>query len=311
MNLKKLSLFLIIVCVLPLLLGATTAPNQVAWEDADYLVLVHTSLYNSTWVNTLMQLKASQNLSVAVKKVVDDQTATDLKASVVRAYTTGRVPRYLLLVGDTFGSSDGVGTSAANKCFVPTFTINTEYGSTSTVAYDDEYALLAGNDDIPDLIVGRLPARSQAEISAYVNKLQEYEQASEMVESWKKKVLFVTYDFGISSTNGFKGHRFRLQARSLFGTFFARHGFDVDPLQGSDGKTANFMNATEYSNSVSDDSGRWNAFKGELNDGCLIVNVLGNSSRDNIAYFFQNESSSAHELEFEWCQISVFCGSDL
>ena len=38
MNLKKLSLFLIIVCVLPLLLGATTAPNQVAWEDADYLV---------------------------------------------------------------------------------------------------------------------------------------------------------------------------------------------------------------------------------------------------------------------------------
>ena len=166
-----------------------------------------------------MQLKASQNLSVAVKKVVDDQTATDLKASVVRAYTTGRVPQYLLLVGDTFGHSDGVVTSAANKCFVPTFTINTEYGRTPTAAYDDEYALLAGNDDIPDLIVGRLPARSQVEISAYVNKLQEYEQASEMVESWKKKVLFVSYDFGISSMNGFRGHRFDYRLDLCSGPF--------------------------------------------------------------------------------------------
>ena len=295
MNVSRISSFLLItVCLFPSLLLGRPIPTQiVAWEDADYLVLVHNSIYDSRWVDELVRRKGEQSLSVAIKQVRDGQTATALKDSVVRAYTTGRVPRYLLLVGDSNGNI----ASAVNKSFVPTFPINPELGSTAISAYDDKYALLAGNDDIPDLIVGRLPAHSSTEMLNYVNKMNEYEQTSESSVSWKKKVLFVINDFakGILPTSGFHKNYYRLYARSLFDDFLARHGFEMDPLQGNGGKKATFLQVDdyEYSNLSAGQkaSRRWNDFKNELNSGCLIVNVLGVSSSERIADFYKTTDS--------------------
>ena len=80
MNVSRISSFLLItVCLFPsLLLGRPIPTQTVAWEDADYLVLVHNSIYDSRWVDELVRRKREQSLSVAIKQVNDSQTATAL-----------------------------------------------------------------------------------------------------------------------------------------------------------------------------------------------------------------------------------------
>ena len=243
-----------------LAVGRTSVAQTVNWEDADYLILVHDVLYEQTWVNDLVALKNAQGLSVAVRKVYDGDSAGFLKGKIEEAYTTGRVPTYLLLVGDAALDGGGCpleGTDAGVGSYIPTFHISTEIGGQYT-AYDEGYALLEGGDDLPDVFLGRLPAQSASDMTHYVDKLSAYEAGHGQGEAWKRKVLLLTNDF-------FKN---ALADPNFHAYFYRRHSelLERDYLSPA-GLEGSILRYKEFPLGSSGDGPRWTAFKDSLNGG--------------------------------------------
>jgi hypothetical protein len=75
--------------------------------------------------------------------------------------------------------------------YVPTYLSWTSYmGETLK---DDWYARVSGNDAIPDMYIGRLPAASEAQAAAMVNKIVGYESAANS-KTWEMNTLLVSDD---------------------------------------------------------------------------------------------------------------------
>jgi hypothetical protein len=83
------------------------------------------------------------------------------------------VPRYLLLVGDaTYDPKGYIAPQEANR--LPAFLVDTLFGGQS--ASDVGFVQIDG-DDLPDLALGRLPARTPEQVAAIVMKTLAYERA--------------------------------------------------------------------------------------------------------------------------------------
>ncbi|MFH1862213.1 MAG: C25 family cysteine peptidase, partial [bacterium] len=95
-------------------------------------------------------------------------------------------PEFLLLIGD--GSYDTRNLYGYGGNLIPVNYIQTKsYGA---VASDFWYSLLT-DDLLPDLAVGRIPARDAEELNAYLQKLEEYE-TNLAAEKWRNTHLFVS-----------------------------------------------------------------------------------------------------------------------
>jgi len=117
-----------------------------------------------------------------LKVVAPPTTADELYATVRRAAGGGRL-QYLLLVGDV----PEVPTEYADA------KVNVRWGSEPTIATDQLYADVDG-DHSPDLAVGRIPADTPEELSAFVRKVLRYEQQARD-GSWRRQ-LDVVADAG-------------------------------------------------------------------------------------------------------------------
>ncbi len=93
----------------------------------------------------------------------------------------------MLLVGDhTYDYKNNSGGAVDN--FVPTWLAFTDFmGETVT---DEYFARISGEDAVPDLYIGRLPAASAAEAAVMVQKILDYEQAPN-TKTWQKDTLLV------------------------------------------------------------------------------------------------------------------------
>lgn len=112
------------------------------------------------------------------------QALRDFLAYAYRSWQTP--PAYLLLVGDAnLDYRDRFGTGRPN--FVPTFIFDAaDVGETASDAW---FVQLAGDDPIPELAIGRLPAVSAADARAMIAKLLNYETAAGGL--WQSRALFV------------------------------------------------------------------------------------------------------------------------
>jgi hypothetical protein len=82
-------------------------------------------------------------------------------------------PRYVLLLGDaTYDFKNSLQTGVVNR--VPPRMVRTSYLWTAS---DPSYAMVNGDDLLPDLAIGRLPAATVAEVRAMVDKILAYEMA--------------------------------------------------------------------------------------------------------------------------------------
>jgi hypothetical protein len=119
-------------------------------------------------------------------------TPQAIKDFLTHAYNSWArpAPQYVLLVGDsTYDYKDNLGLGTIN--FIPTYLSWTEYmGETLT---DDWFARVSGGDAIPDLYIGRLPAATEAQADAMVNKIFTYESAPN-TKTWEKNTLLVADD---------------------------------------------------------------------------------------------------------------------
>ncbi|MBP7961501.1 MAG: hypothetical protein KA003_05985 [Caldilineaceae bacterium] len=104
---------------------------------------------------------------------------------------SGAQPEFVLLVGD--GAVDMRNyKSVSPPTFMPPFLVMADPYLGETAA-DNRFVLLAGNDLLPDMAIGRFPAGSEADVVNMVKKTLDYE-INPPADGWTNNVLFISDD---------------------------------------------------------------------------------------------------------------------
>ena len=145
---------------------------------ANYVVIGPESLLEAAW--PLLELRIGQGLTVLavpIEQIYSEFGHGETRPDAIRdflgyAYHNWRTPpRYVLLLGDgTFDFKDYFGWGVENQ--VPPFPIKSNYLWTAS---DPAYAAVNGDDLLPDIAIGRLPAANLEEAQAMVHKIVTYE----------------------------------------------------------------------------------------------------------------------------------------
>jgi len=155
-----------------------------ASNRADYLLLGPRELLAAA--GPLLDLRRSQGLTsraVAVEDVYSEFGFGESAPEAVRefisyTYHHWRKPslRYVLLLGDgTYDFKDYLATGVSNR--VPPLMVKTSYLWTAS---DAGYGSVNGEDVLPDVAVGRLPAKTVEEARVMVEKVLAYEAAGSL-----------------------------------------------------------------------------------------------------------------------------------
>ncbi|MDD5347357.1 MAG: C25 family cysteine peptidase, partial [Candidatus Omnitrophica bacterium] len=166
---------------------------------ADYIIIACDNFVEET--APLAAYRQSQGLAVKTVKLTDVYDEFNygvaspyaVKYFLQYAYENWQkpAPTYVLLVGDaTYDFRDDEGWGFTN--YMPTYFIyNQDFGETAT---DSWFACFDSATDIfPEMLVGRFPAKTEAQVTAMVNKTIAYE-AVPLTEDWTKKTVFVADD---------------------------------------------------------------------------------------------------------------------
>jgi len=146
---------------------------------ADYLVLGPPEFLDEA--QALVDFRRSQGLrarAVSLEQVYDEFGFGEARPEALRefleyAYHNWRKPqlRYVLLLGDgTYDYKDYLGTGVVNR--VPPLMVKTSYLWTAS---DPTLAAINGEDFLPDIAIGRLPAATKEELRAMLEKILAYE----------------------------------------------------------------------------------------------------------------------------------------
>jgi hypothetical protein len=168
---------------------------------ADYIAIVHPSLASA--VQPLLNRRAAEGLrvkTVDVQDIYDEVNGGRVDPEAIRSFLTyaylrwnpgGAPPLYVLLVGD--GHYDFKGHQAPNlPNLIPPYLMHVDPFLGET-AVDNRYASADGHDDfLPDIALGRIPAKTPADVTAYVNKVIAYE--STRAGAWEQRAVFVADD---------------------------------------------------------------------------------------------------------------------
>jgi hypothetical protein len=234
--------------------ASVTANAPSTWHEAtngaDFVIITYKDFRQA--IEPLANLRRSEGLSVAVVDVEDvyDEysygvhTPAALKAFVMQAAASwSRKPTYLLLVGDSsWDPRDYLGEGYND--FVPTKLIDTGYMETSS---DDWLADFADSGEA-NLAIGRLPARTSAEVSLMVSKIVAYQQERELNAPLRGAVMVADNGFESIST----------QTQSLLPVGIAVETINRSALGSDDVMRGHILDA--------------------LNEGPMMVNYYGHGS---------------------------------
>lgn len=167
-------------------------------NGADYIVITNADFYHQVW--PLAAARAAQGLRTVVIDVQDiyDEfadgvfTPEAIRDFLAYAYAHWQppAPSYVLLVGDGhFDFKNNLATGERN--FIPP--LLAPVGVRQIIietASDNRYVTISGDDNVPDLFIGRLPVNTPAEARAVVQKILNYEQG-DSEEAGQRRVMFV------------------------------------------------------------------------------------------------------------------------
>lgn len=181
--------------------------NQLA---ANYIIITHAKFYNAPAFDQLLNLRQSQGyhvLKVNVQDIYDEFSYGHVSSYAIRdfikwAYEQWPEPRlqHVFLVGD--GCYVQTSPSGDTLNYVPVHMRQTmNYGA---AASDYWYSLISGNDEIPDINIGRLPIKSVTELDAMAAKIINYETSAPHGD-WPNRFLII----------GGNGATFRSQGMAL------------------------------------------------------------------------------------------------
>jgi hypothetical protein len=161
-------------------------------NQADYFIIYHDS-FDINALQNLVAARGVQVMAVPVSDIYDEfnhglpdpQAIKDFLIYAYENYTAPR-PSYVLLVGDA--NRDTLNDLGHGINYIPTYTFHTsKMGETLT---DNWFVSVSGEDSLPDMFLGRIPVKTQAELDAVMNKLIRYPQVP--LDGWQRNVLFVT-----------------------------------------------------------------------------------------------------------------------
>ena len=172
------------------------APSlKVGERRADLVIIAYDDFCPA--VAPLVQHRERQGLRVAVvpiSQVYDEFSAGLFTPVAIRdfleyAYRNWQkpAPRYVLLVGDaSYDYRDYLGTHQRN--FVPAYPVRVDDSiETPTDAF---YVCLDGNDHVPEMLIGRLPARTAEQTRRLCERVAAYETAPPGGD-WRRRLLVV------------------------------------------------------------------------------------------------------------------------
>jgi hypothetical protein len=155
-------------------------------RQADYLAIGPRAF--AEVARPLLSRRASQGLSTAfvpIEEIFEEFGYGESRPEAIRdflrfAFQSFRrpSPRYVVLLGDgSYDFKDHLGTGAPNH--VPPLLLKTGFLLTAS---DPSYGAVNGDDLLPDLAVGRLPASSAEELGRMVSKILAYEDSGSGLE---------------------------------------------------------------------------------------------------------------------------------
>jgi hypothetical protein len=167
---------------------ARLAPDLHAVDpQTDYVAIGPSDLLEP--LKPLLEWRAAHGhhvLAVPVEAVYDQFGDGRIDPEAIRAFVRAVKPKYVLLVGDaSYDPLGHIAPPAANR--LPTFLVQTIFGGET--GSDVGFAQMT-DDGLPEVAIGRVPAREAAEVTAFVDKTLAYERSAPN-GAWRQRVLAV------------------------------------------------------------------------------------------------------------------------
>ncbi|HJQ99538.1 MAG TPA: C25 family cysteine peptidase, partial [Candidatus Polarisedimenticolaceae bacterium] len=194
---------------IPVLPAADFTPDTISdlrntSNQADLIVITHPTTVGAAATTTLNQLLAwklaNQGITSKVAAIQDvydefgDGNPGPLAIKNFLAYAmsswANRKPAYVLLLGDGTYDYQHRDTSFPDGNFIPTQILYKDDPSFGYYASDSVLAAVSGSDLTPDLVVGRVSTRTDAETQAVLQKILTYEQ-SPPPGNWTRHAIFI------------------------------------------------------------------------------------------------------------------------
>ncbi len=139
----------------------------------------------STYVDSLQAwLEWKQQRGVSTVVATLEETGANfvtLHAFLQNAYQNWEIPpEYVVLVGD--------------ENTIPPVTVYDSLGCEEYYPIDNPYAQLEGDDYLADVMLGRLPVRTLADLSHILHKILTYERNPDTLNPWLEKAVFFSGD---------------------------------------------------------------------------------------------------------------------
>lgn len=234
-------------------------PADLKAKDATYIMITHGDFYDA--IAVLADYRNSQVYKVLIVKVNDIydefghgiETPQAIKDFLKYAYEHWTsAPQYVLLVGDAtidYKDISGYGISTGVKSYVPAYLYN--YPGLGEVPSDNWFVDVSG-DVLPEMSIGRIPAKSPADVTAVVNKIISHETAS-----LKSDDVVLVADY-----NGVSGTLFEMLSESIAG-IIPSPDYSVTKLYQSD-----YPDSADLRRDI----------LSAVNGGPLVVNYTGHGS---------------------------------
>lgn len=152
-------------------------------KDGDYIIITHKDFSDA--IAPLAEYRKNQGykvVNVKINEVYDEfgygiETPAAIKAFLDFAYHNWSTrPKYVLLAGDAtldYKDVSGYGKDGV-KNYIPTYFYN--YHTLGEVPIDNWFVDVEG-DILPEMNIGRIPAKTAADVSAVINKIISHEQS--------------------------------------------------------------------------------------------------------------------------------------
>lgn len=244
---------------------------------ANYLLVSHRSLWPAA--EALAAHRRARGLTVAlvdIQDIYDEFSNGRLDPRAIRdfvAYAYGQwqtpAPSHLMLLGSShydFRMRTGLTTQ---PILVPTYFACAD-PFTCEVAVENEFVTVSGNDRLPDLALGRLPARNLAEATLMVNKTISYETAPP-TGAWSSTLAFVADNFRAADGTPDTAGNFEALSESSIGLVPARYTVKrvfYDPYPNDDnGEPFRYRTADATTDAI----------VSTVNGGAVFLNYIGHA----------------------------------
>ena len=169
--------------------------EQLPTSGADYIIIAHDDLVEA--VAPLAEYRSGQQLRVAtvpLSAIYDHFGHGVISPHAIREFVRHAydqwqppAPQYLLLVGDAnYDANNYLGHDVPN--LLPAYPVRIQDGVETPS--DFWYACVAGDDQVPEMAVGRLPASNPAQLTKMIDKTIRYER-QDTAEDWAKRILVI------------------------------------------------------------------------------------------------------------------------